>query len=57
MTVVKLYEKIETTPAKSIGELADSNTIADMMGFSPVETVVRDVEGAKDKILRTGRMI
>lgn len=57
MSIVKLYETITENKTKSIQELSKSNAIDEMMGFSPVETVIRDVKGADDKIFRVGRLI
>lgn len=57
MSIVKLYETITENKSKNIKELSNSDAIDSMMGFSPIETVVRDVKGADDKIFRVGRLI
>ena len=57
MSIVKLYETITENKSKDIKQLSKNETIDSMMGFSPVETVVRDVKGADDKLFRVGRML
>lgn len=57
MSLMKLSHEINSKDVKNIAEFANSNTIDSMMGFSPIPTVVRNVEGAPDKEFRVRRMI
>lgn len=57
MSVVKLYKTIENNSPKNMEQLSNAQTIDEMMGFSPIETVVNDVIGSKDKLFRVGKLI
>lgn len=57
MSLTNLFEEMRTKNTRSIPEMASNEGIDNMMGFSPIPTVIRNVEGAPDKEFRVGKMI
>ena len=57
MSLTNLFDEMRTKKARNIEEMASNDGVDNMMGFSPIPTVIRNVEGAPDKEFRVRRMI